>query len=180
MTHEKTETTNLRKEAQAILDSLNYDFYSFDLASFTSWIEETTGKAVHFIPADCSKFDATGFWVVDDENHYICYQPGLPPWHEDHTKTHELCHVAAGHTTLPIGDQGVEIFIKCLGQQTCEGMQLRASLFGANPTNDDIAEAMACLIYERSARSIAAKRFVGSTTVERTETDYLRKMRLIE
>lgn len=180
VTHERTEIARLRKEAQAILDNLSYDSYNFDLGSLTRWVEETTGKAVHFIPGECSKFDATGFWVVDEENHYIFHQSGLPPWHEEHTKTHELCHIAADHPTLSIGDQGIAAFTKCLGQQSHQGVQLRASLFTANARNEDIAEVMACLLYERSACSVAVKRFADDATTAQSMVDYLENMRFIE
>jgi hypothetical protein len=170
----------VRKEAQAILDSLDYDFSEFDPDSFTKWVEERSGKPVHFIPAACSSLGSTGFWITDDDRHYICYQAGMPVWQEEHTKIHELCHIAAGHDTLNIGDRGVCAFLQQLAGEPESGVQLRVSGAKAHAIENDVAEAMTCLIYERSARAATERNLVDEVSSDRRLMDYLRTMGFVK
>lgn len=169
-----------RREAQAILDSLDYDFGKFDLDSFTKWVEEKSGKPVHFIPATCALVGSTGFWITDDENHYICYQADMPVWQEEHTKIHELCHITAGHDTLDIGDHGICEFLGQLTRQPKSSIQLRASGSKAHAIENDVAEAMTCLIYERSARAVTERNLVDETSSDQRLMDYLRTMGFVK
>ena len=46
---------------------------------------------------------------------YVLYEQRLPPVHQEHIKTHELAHIALGHTTLTVSPEELETLL--LNQQ---------------------------------------------------------------
>lgn len=85
---------------------------------------------------------------------YVLYEERLPPVHQEHIKTHELAHIALGHTTLVVSPEELESLL--LDQQFVNrfpALCCRAS--GPNRSTesylvrDDEAERLTRLIYQR-------------------------------
>ena len=89
--------------AERILKELRYDFHTFSIDRFISFVGETKGREIITIPWDMPP-TLFGAWLSDDEDprEYIFYRDNVPLMHQIHIQLHEVSHFLLGHPTLHI------------------------------------------------------------------------------
>src|SRR3989337_2451240 len=97
-----------KSRAEKILKELGYDFHTFSIEGFISFVSQNKGREIITIPWG---MPATlfGAWVSDDEEprEYIFYRDDVPVIHQVHIQLHELSHFLLGHRTLRINRNGL-------------------------------------------------------------------------
>ena len=76
-----------------------YSFRTFTIDSFVSWINQSRGRKIFFVPWPMPG-TIFGVWIMTATNDYIFYDKETPPVHQVHIKLHELAHILCGHETL--------------------------------------------------------------------------------
>src|SRR5258706_1123413 len=89
--------------AERILNELRYDFHTFSIERFISFVGETKRREIITIPWRMPP-TLFGAWMSDGEEtkEYIFYRDNVPLMHQGHIQLHELFHFFLGHPTLMI------------------------------------------------------------------------------
>lgn len=92
-----------KPQAEKILRELKYDFRTFTINGFISFVGATKGREIMTIPWSMPP-TLFGAWMSDDEEpkEYIFYRNNVPLIHQVHIQLHELAHFLFGHPTLQI------------------------------------------------------------------------------
>jgi len=148
-----------------VLRSLLPDPEAFSNASWARQLEEFEGRAILFagirlptgyfgarviIPEETEAADGTLYPAAE----YILYEERLPPVHQEHIKTHELAHMALGHSTLVASsDELTKILTDQELTRRFPSLCCRASSPSRSPASylvvDGEAERLTRIIYQR-------------------------------
>ncbi len=91
---------DIEARMKAVLDKLDFDFSKFTMDSFVAWVQERTGRAIHFIPWDTPP-GMFGVWISDADEpvEHVFIDKSASPLHRVHIQLHELSHIICGHPT---------------------------------------------------------------------------------
>ena len=89
--------------AEKVLGELQYDFRTFTIGDFISYISQTRQREIITIPWRMPPA-LFGAWLsdADEPKEYIFYRENVPVIHQIHIQLHELSHLLLGHPTLQI------------------------------------------------------------------------------
>lgn len=76
----------------------------FDAATLCQRVGDRLGRPVHLLPTAMPDDVPCGLVISTDTAHYVCYDTGTTPLHQQHIVAHELGHLLAGHGTQPFAD----------------------------------------------------------------------------
>lgn len=62
------------------------------------------GQPIHLLPVEMPADGPSGLVISGDRAHYLCYDSGTRPLHQQHIIAHELGHLIAGHTSGHVED----------------------------------------------------------------------------
>lgn len=81
---------------QLVLDSLCYDFNTFEVDHFVHHLEHLRRRTIIRVSYN---FDAglTGLWIPAETADYIFYTQFTHPIHQAHITLHEIAHMVLGH-----------------------------------------------------------------------------------
>ena len=90
-----------RISVDAIVESLGYNFNSFDVTDFLHHISSRRKRelSVHTVPLSPKLF---GFWYATADTDFIGINAKLHPAHQIHTLLHEVAHMLLGHRGMDL------------------------------------------------------------------------------
>lgn len=71
----------------------------FDAAALCREVGDRLGQPIHLIPVEMPADGPSGLVISGSRAHYLCYDSGTRPLHQQHIIAHELGHLIAGHTS---------------------------------------------------------------------------------
>jgi hypothetical protein len=77
----------------------------FDAQALCGEVGDRLGQPIHLLPVAMPADGPSGLVISGTRAHYLCYDSGTRPLHQQHIIAHELGHLIAGHTTGHI-DEG--------------------------------------------------------------------------
>jgi hypothetical protein len=163
--------------ADNTLKGLRYDFRSFSIEGFISYIGETKRREILTIPWTMPA-TVFGAWMSDDEEpkEYIFYRDNVPTIHQVHIQLHELSHLLLGHPTLHINRKKIaEVLRKMTSLPFADLPRLRSP----NQTECETqAEVLATLIQERVIQSSRIDQLLNDLSSEEKLASFLKTMGL--
>jgi hypothetical protein len=136
----------------ARLDKLGFDFSSFTIERFISWLEFKTKRKI-FLLGVKARPGMYGAWITDAErpHEYIFYDSSLPPLHQGHTQLHELSHFICQHQTIQVSADDLQAILQAIQIGKMPQCVTRSALLRAPKQNEQEAEAetLAMLIQSR-------------------------------
>jgi hypothetical protein len=76
----------------------------FDAEALSREVGERIGEPIHLLPVEMPADGPSGLVISGSRAHYLCYDSGTRPLHQQHIIAHELGHLIAGHTTGHVED----------------------------------------------------------------------------
>ncbi len=115
-----------RLSVDAIIESLGYNFATFDVTDFLQYIAALRKRelSVHTVPLSPQLF---GFWYPTADTDFIGINAKLHPAHQIHTTLHEVAHMLLGHRGMDLKKLLGEELFRQLGITSNEG-HLRSSI----------------------------------------------------
>lgn len=158
---------NSRSLARQTLRKLEFDFRSFTIERFLTWIGDRTGHAIFAIPwrMPAGMF---GVWISDDDHarEYLFYRENLPRLHQVHIQLHELAHFLLGHSTYRINRNELATLLKKgKGESLLDLVQLRSP---RTSQMEQEAETLASLIQEQVIKHNHLERLSQGVSSDRT------------
>lgn len=93
----------LKREIHGFVDSLGYDFSTFEINNFIQFIANRRRKEINVLPVRFESPELFGVWLPTAMVDYIYYRVnGTHYVHQVHTILHELGHVVLGHCALSV------------------------------------------------------------------------------
>jgi hypothetical protein len=71
----------------------------FDADALCRDVGDRLGQPIHLLPVAMPADGPSGLVISGARAHYLCYDSGTRPLHQQHIIAHELGHLIAGHTT---------------------------------------------------------------------------------
>ncbi len=92
---------DIREKTEAIIEELDFDYSSFTIQRFVTFIEDYIGRKIELIPWTMPK-KIFGAWISDQDlsTEFIFFDENAPPMHRIHILLHELGHLIRDHKTL--------------------------------------------------------------------------------
>jgi len=173
----KDSTMDATLNAEKILKELQYNFHTFTIKEFVSFVGETTGREIITFPWSMPP-TLFGAWMSDDEEprEYIFYRDNVPLIHQIHIQLHELSHYLLGHPTLQINRKKI---MEVLAEKTTfpfgELLRLRSS----EKTELEIqAETLAVLIQKQVIQKSRIDKLINDLSSESKLANFLKTMGL--
>jgi hypothetical protein len=168
---------NAKLIADKTLKELRYDFRTFSIQGFISYIGEMKRREIITIPW---AMPATifGAWMSDDEEpkEYIFYRDNVPTIHQVHIQLHELSHLLLGHPTLRINRKKIaEVFEEKASLPFADLPRLRSPKQTECETQ---AEVLATLIQERVIQNSHMDQLLNDLSSEEKLSNFLNTMGL--
>ncbi len=76
----------------------------FDAEALCREVGDRIGEPIHLLPVAMPADGPSGLVISGSRAHYLCYDSGTRPLHQQHIIAHELGHLIAGHTTGHVED----------------------------------------------------------------------------
>jgi hypothetical protein len=164
-------------KAEKILKELHYDFNTFTIKGFISFVGETKGREIITIPWGMPP-TLFGAWMSDDEapREYIFYRDNLPTMHQIHIQLHEVSHFLLGHLTLHINRK---IIAEVLERKTSLPIGDLTRLRSSDKTELEVqAETLAAIIQKEVIKNSRLDRLVRDVSPETKLAHFLKTLGL--
>ncbi|MEJ3742145.1 hypothetical protein WEI85_02435 [Actinomycetes bacterium KLBMP 9797] len=92
-----TDLRRLRRRCARLVRDIDVPV-PFDAERLCREVGERTGRPVRLLPTAMPADGPSGLVVTAARAHYLCYDTGTVPLHQQHIIAHELGHILAGHT----------------------------------------------------------------------------------
>ena len=147
--------------------SMQYDFSSFTLQSFTAWVEKERGKAIQMTawPMPAAIF---GAWMESDDTDHIFYYEDAIPLHKAHIQLHELAHILCGHETVRVTKD--DIFSTLMDKFSAAQLLLRST---KSNLQEQEAELLTSLIQEELHRHARFDELTKAVTADKEQRTLL-------
>lgn len=76
----------------------------FDAEALCREVGDRLGQPIHLLPVAMPADGPSGLVISGTRAHYLCYDSGTRPLHQQHIIAHELGHLIAGHTSGHVED----------------------------------------------------------------------------
>jgi hypothetical protein len=76
----------------------------FDAETLCREVGDRIGQPIHLLGVPMPADGPSGLVISGSRAHYLCYDSGTRPLHQQHIIAHELGHLIAGHTTGHVED----------------------------------------------------------------------------
>jgi IrrE N-terminal-like domain len=76
----------------------------FDAERLCQEVGDRIGHPITLMPTAMPADGPSGLVITGARAHYLCYDSGTRPLHQQHIIAHELGHLIAGHTSEPVAD----------------------------------------------------------------------------
>ncbi len=168
---------NTKLNAERIVRELRYDFHTFSIDRFISFVGDAKGREIIAIPW---KMPPTlfGAWMSDGDEpkEYIFYRDNVPLLHQIHIQLHELSHFLLGHPTLQINRTKIaEVLERKSSLPFDELPRLRSS----DKTDLEMqAETLAALIQKRVIQHSSLDQLNNDLSSEEKLANFLKTMGL--
>ncbi|MEO8391409.1 MAG: ImmA/IrrE family metallo-endopeptidase [Chloroflexota bacterium] len=153
-----------RASVDAIIESLGYNFASFDVTNFLSHVSSRRKRelSVHTVPLSPELF---GFWYPTVDTDFIGINAKLHPAHQIHTLLHEIAHILLGHHGMDLKKlMGEELFSQ-LGIITNQGHLRSATIYDdAADIQEQEAEQFVLLIRRKLVTAHRLRELYGQPT----------------
>ena len=163
--------------AERILKELRYDFHTFSIDRFISFVGVTKRREIITIPW---KMPPTlfGAWMSDGEEpkEYIFYRDNVPLIHQVHIQLHELSHFLLGHPTLQINRTKITEVLERKASLPFDGLtRLRSS----DKTDLEMqAETLAAMIQKQVIQNSSLDQLNNDLSSEEKLANFLKTMGL--
>ena len=168
---------NAKSNADKILRELRYDFHTFTIKDFISFVGDTKGREIITIPWGMPP-TLFGAWMSDDEEprEYIFYRDNVPLIHQVHIQLHELSHFLLGHPTLHINRKKItEVLERKASLPFRDLPRLRSS----DKSDLEIqAETLAALIQKEVIQNSSLDQLINDLSSEIKLANFLKTMGL--
>lgn len=118
----------------------------FDAERLCREVGERVGQPIHLLPVSMPADGPSGLVVAGPRAHYLCYDSGTRPLHQQHIIAHELGHIIAGHT---VGrEPGAEAVLSTLDEEMVRRVLARDGGYDSGQERE--AELIAELLLRRA------------------------------
>jgi len=173
----KKNTMDATSNAEKILKELQYDFHTFTIEGFVSFVGKITRREIITIPWSMPP-TLFGAWMSDDEEprEYIFYRDNVPLIHQIHIQLHELSHFLLGHPTLQINRKKI---MEVLEQKSSFPFGDLPRLRSSDNTGLEIqAETLAALIQKQVIQNSSLDQLINNLSSESKLANFLNTMGL--
>ena len=135
-------------KVKQIMRELSFDFGSFSIEGFLSWVGQQRNREFVAIPWSMPT-GMFGAWISDRDSprEYIFYRDDVPSLHQIHIQLHEVSHFLCSHPTLQVSRNEVDNLLNSgTGSLPLEFVQLRVPFTSEMECE---AEYLASLIQEK-------------------------------
>jgi hypothetical protein len=120
----------------------------FDVRDFAAGLASRRGRPIVLVPLIRCPWPS-GVWVAAPTTDYIFYEQATSPLHQQHIVLHELSHLLCEHTPVIAAETEVpRLLFPGVRPDAVERLLRRT---GYSATNEQEAELLASLIWERAA-----------------------------
>jgi hypothetical protein len=162
---------------EKILRELSYDFRTFTINGFISFISEMKGREIIAIQWRMPP-TIFGAWISDSDEprEYIFYRDNVPLIHQVHIQLHELSHFLLGHPTLQINRNTItDVLERIAPFPFTDSPRLRSP----EKTNIEIqAETLATLIQQRVIQNASLNGLMNDLSSDAKLANFLKTMGL--
>jgi hypothetical protein len=164
---------------KAVLTGLDYDFRTFTMDSFVSWLETRLGREIRFKswPMPPGLF---GVWLSDAEEpvEYIFYDDKGPLIQQVHIQLHELSHMICAHPTARLTRLEMQ---KLLLASVENPAVLNPALLRASAQNEveEEAEILASLIQHRVIQNKRAAQLAITASSDQDLAAHFKSLELV-
>jgi hypothetical protein len=168
---------DVASKAEKVIEDLGYDFRTFTICNFVSYIAQQKQREIITIPWRMPP-TLFGAWMSDEDEpkEYIFYRNPAPMIHQVHIQLHELSHLLLGHPTLQINGRLIAKVLEGEASLPFAGLPRLRS-----PQKDALeiqAEALASLIQKKVIQKSSLDRLLNDLSSEVKLANFLETMGL--
>lgn len=151
-----------RSQIQSIIDSLHYDFATFNISHFLHHLEIHRHRSLNVSYVALAP-ELFGLWSPGQSQDYVFINSTLHPAHQIHSLLHEIAHLLLGHRGVDLEQALGTSLYTALKLHSGEG-HLRSSMVTADPVQETEAEVFVLLIHRRVLKANRLRELYGEVT----------------